>query len=107
MMLVDGKIDDKEMEYLRSLAKKYEIPNKKIEEIINEFSNVESPVDYAFETTGASNPVNILKALIRMALSDGIVEAEENNLLKEFARKNNISPEEYNQIVKELKSKLK
>lgn len=105
MMLADGIIEDAEMAFLRSLGRKYGM-EKDLQALIGEIKSQLEPIVYVSETTSVSDPKELLAALIVMAMADGRVTKEENEMLKNFARQNGISPAEYKAMAESIKHQL-
>ncbi len=105
MMLADGVIEDAEMKFLRTLGKKYNM-ERNLQPLINEIQNQLDPIAYVRDTTSVSSPKELLVALLVMAMADGRVTKEENEMLKNFAYQNGFTPSEFKEMAENVKKQL-
>lgn len=85
IMLADGIMDKKELEYLQSLAKSLEIPFSVVNETIN---NVKSGICYIpTPSFGSVKAEKILRSAIKMSLADNVLNEQEQQLLFKLGNK--------------------
>lgn len=100
MMLADGHIDDKEMSMIRELASRRDIPEARIQQIINEFKAVIDPVVHVTTTSKIEADTELLRHIARVALADGKLTSEETDMLKAVGSKIGMSGIDIDMLLK-------
>jgi uncharacterized tellurite resistance protein B-like protein len=105
MMLADGHIDPKEKETIMSLAKKHNIPDAKVEQVIAQMSALPDPVGYVLgENTSIGN--ELLEQLMRVALADGTVSSQETYMLCQIGSKIGLGAADVKMRTKQMRKKI-
>ncbi len=115
MMLADGQIDTKEMEMIRDLARRKDISESRLQEIIAEIKSSGNPVDHVMATSPMQPDRNLLAQIARVALADGTLSNEEKAMLLKVGQKlqmtdpdiNMLLTRERNAMYKEAKDLIK
>ncbi|HAE38344.1 MAG TPA: hypothetical protein DCG57_06865 [Candidatus Riflebacteria bacterium] len=100
MMLADGHIDNKEMKMIRDLADKRDIPEARIQQIIDEFKAVIDPVVHVMQTSKIAADNDLLRHIARVALADGKLTTEETDMLKTVGNKIGLTSIDINMMLK-------
>ncbi len=82
VMYSDGKLEDEEMNMLKSFAEHRGISSEELDTILN---TVREQGDSIPAPSNSSEALEILRAMVRMALSDGTIDASEKNILETYA----------------------
>lgn len=97
IMLADGLMDKRELEYLRSLSQSLNIPYSTVNEIID---NVKSGISYIpTPEFGSPKAERILRAAVKMSLVDDIFNERENQILIKIAEKMGYSKLDVNRLL--------
>ncbi len=94
VMLADGIIDPRELNIIRAICKRYSIPEKEINNTINELKNISNPLDYILNNIDLKYDKNLLLVLIRIAATDGRIADEEILMLERVSEKMGITKRE-------------
>lgn len=100
MMLADGNIDTKELDMVKDLAKKRDIPEAQLQDIISEFKAVPDPLAHVMQTSKITADQELMRHIARVALSDGKLTAEEIDMLQAVGSKIGMSNIDTNMLLK-------
>lgn len=87
MMLADGQIDAKEMEMIKDLARKRDINETRLQQVVSELKAATSPVEHVMTTSQLQADRQLLVQLARVALADGALSNEEREMLLKVGQK--------------------
>ncbi|PKL47990.1 MAG: hypothetical protein CVV42_10935 [Candidatus Riflebacteria bacterium HGW-Riflebacteria-2] len=100
MMLADGHIDNKEMNMIRDLAGKRDIPEARIQQVIEEFKAVIDPAVHVMQTSKINADTELLRYIARVALADGKLTPEETDMIKTVGTKLGLSGIDIDMLLK-------
>ena len=100
MMLADGQIDSKEMLMIRDLAGKRNVPEARLQQIIDEFKAAPNPVAHVMQTSKIAADTELLRHIARVALADGKLTPEETDMLKLVSNKLGLSGLDIDMLLK-------
>jgi len=97
MLLADGKIDDREMKFLKELAERYAMPSENLQGIIE---SVKSGELFIPVTATIMEKHSLMEAAARMALIDGEISPEEMQYLETLASRFGYISSDLNMLIK-------
>lgn len=103
MLLADGKIDDREMEFLRELAGRYAMPADNLQGIIESIKDGELFIP---ATQTIMEKHSLMEAAARMALVDGEISPGEREYLETLASKFGYISSDLNMLIKREKRRM-
>jgi len=81
MMLADGHIDAKELEIIKDIAKRSDVNEGRLQQLIAELKSAGDPVNHLMATSPYKPDRQLLTQLARVALADGTLSNEEKAML--------------------------
>lgn len=98
MLLADGKIDDREMAFLKELAERYAMPSDNLQGIIESVKAGELFIPLTQTTIMEKH--SLMEAAARMALVDGEISPEEREYLEALGERFGYISSDLNMLIK-------
>ena len=95
-MILDGKIDPREMEFARAYSNKHSIPSIRLDHLLSaaRSGRLEVPTP-----KNAAESKSFLRGVISMCLADGTISKREMNTLLAFGRQMKMPPADINKMI--------
>jgi len=100
--MADGNLDQVELEYLIDLARKLNMPEEELQEILNGVNEVKFSAPSSFK-----EKVKQLQDLVHMMVINGEVHEQELNICKSIALKLDILPKMVDDLVNQMVQRTK
>ena len=94
VMLADGVIDKNELQIIRKICEIGYIPEEVLQMNIREMQNADNPIEHVLETSAIGLDKDLLKLLIKIAVSDGDVAKSEVDIIFKMSEKMHVSRNE-------------
>ncbi len=105
MMLVDGVIDNREMNIIQNIRKARNVSNNELQQIIGRLQKTSDPVKFVLDTTAIKLDENLIRLLISIAAADGNIDDTEVEMLNKISAKMELPENRLRDLINEVYEK--